>query len=162
MADELLSVELQGFDEVAKKFAGSKSVIDGAQKKMLELATMIAWGKAKELTPVDKSTLRGSLERKVDSQGGKVFTSMKYAGFQEFGTGIYSIHPSAPHAPITPRRAKFLAWKGKDGIWHRAKSVLGVKPRQFMAGGLKEVQARAKQIINEGKAFIGYNLFKVK
>ena len=159
MADELLSVSLSGFDRIGKNFASSPAVIKEATSKMLDMATMVAWGKAKELAPVAKSTLRASLQRKVEGFVGKIMTSMSYAGFQEYGTGIYSDHPSAPKVPITPKRARFLVFQ-KNGKIIFARQVLGSRPRKFMRGGLAEVNARMPQIFDIGKKVIGYSLLQ--
>jgi len=156
----MIDVKLDGFDKIAKNFAGSPALVKQASDKMLEMATLVAWGKAKELAPVDKSTLRGSLERKVNGFEGKVFTAMNYASFQEYGTGIYSDHPTAPKVPITPKRAKFLVFQ-KNGKTIFARSVRGVKPRRFMRGGLAEVNVRKDQILNVAKKVISYGLLNV-
>jgi len=156
----MIDVQLKGFDQISKNFADSPKLVKEASDKMLDMATLVAWGKAKELAPVDKSTLRGSLERKVDGFIGKVFTAMNYAIFQEYGTGIYSDHPSAPKAPITPKRGRYLVFT-KNGKVIFARSVKGVRPRRFMRGGLAEVQNRSKQILDVARKVISYGLLKV-
>lgn len=45
-----------------------------------------------------------------------------------FGTGIYG----PLRKPIVPVRAPFLQWRGKDGKYHRAKSVRGMRRRNFL------------------------------
>lgn len=156
----MIDVQLTGFDKIATNFANSPKLVKDASDKMLEMATLIAWGKAKELAPVDKSTLRGSLQRSVNGFEGKIFTAMNYASYQEYGTGIYSDHPTAPRVPITPKRAKFLVFQ-KGGKTIFARSVLGVKPRRFMRGGLAEVNARKNQILDVAKKVISYGLLNV-
>lgn len=156
MAD--FDVKLEGFDNIAKNFGESNALVKKAQDKMLEMATMVAWGKAKELAPVEKDTLRGSIYKNVQGDTGRVGTPVPYGKYQEYGTGIYSDYPGAPGVPITPKRGRFLAWTNKGGQTFFRKSVLGVKPRRFIRGGLAEVTSKAKQILDLGKKIMADGL----
>lgn len=156
MAD--FDIQLTGFDYIARNFSNAGGLVDKAQKQMLEMATMMAWGKAKELAPVDKDTLRGSIYKNITGDTGRVGSPVPYAKYQEYGTGIYSDHPSAPKTPITPKRAPFLQWQDKNGIFHRAKQVMGSKPRRFIRGGLAEVQEKMSLIVALGKKIMADGL----
>lgn len=124
------------------------SMIKNAQVKMLEMATLMAWGKAKELAPTAKDTLRRSINREVDKNEGvgRIKTNVAYAKFQEFGTGIY-----AGRGMIRPVRAKVLSWIGSGGQRVFAGAVKGTPARHFMKGGLEEVKDRLTLILEVGK-----------
>jgi hypothetical protein len=86
-----------------------------------------------------------------------------------FGTGIYGprrhrIVPKAVYAneklakagkktkPIPGNKPKMLAWQGEGGEWIRAKSVRGMKPRNFVAQAwLAMSDARSDLYENIGK-----------
>jgi HK97 gp10 family phage protein len=137
-----MEISIKGLDKLAKKFADSPKVIEDANRQMMNVATMMVWGKAKELAPVDKHTLRNTMLRTYDHERGVVGSNQPYAGFQEFGTGIYGPKGS----PIYPKTKPFLAWKGKDGQWRRARSVKGVQPRLFLTGALGYLKRNINQV----------------
>lgn len=56
-----------------------------------------------------------------------IYPKMEYAKYVNFGTGIYG----PKKAPITPKNAKFLAFRYK-GNWVFTKSVKGSKPNPFV------------------------------
>lgn len=53
-----------------------------------------------------------------------------------YGTGIYGPRKK----PIKPVKAPFLQWQSKDGRWHRAKSVRGMRKRNFLATAWSETK----------------------
>lgn len=139
----MFSISLDGALELGKRFQNAPKAVEAGSKAMLDTATLMVQGKAKELAPVDKSTLRKSILREVTADFGKVGSNIPYAKYQEFGTGVYGPKGS----PIVPKRAKFLAWQSKGGQWIRARSVAGVKPRHFLQGGLDELRKNIKQVM---------------
>lgn len=100
---------------------------------------------AKQLAPIDQGILRGSIQQlpiawSGNSATGVVSTGeLKYAVWQEVGTGIYG----PAHTPITPKTKKTLAWFS-GGQWHFAKSVRGAKPHWFMKGSVVANQSRTE------------------
>ncbi len=149
MAGWNLTVDLKGFDEISEKFKHSPQIINEATKQMLTKATLIAMGKAKENSPIDKGMLRGSIQSRVEGEGqemvGIVGTNVEYAKWQEFGTGTY-----AGRGYITPKRARMLAWQDKSGQWIFARAVRGVPAKKYMLSGLEEVKAKMNEIIKLG------------
>lgn len=58
----------------------------------------------------------------------EVGTNLHYAPYVEYGTGLYG--PRGQY--ITPKIAKFLAWKTGDDKWVFARRVRGMHPWHFM------------------------------
>lgn len=69
----------------------------------------------------------------------EVGTNLHYAPYVEYGTGIYG----PERRPITPKQAKFLAWKDASGQWIRARSVRGMQPWHFMEQAFKSPESIA-------------------
>ncbi len=64
---------------------------------------------------------------------GRVGTNVFYALFVHEGTGIYG--PKG--VPITPKRAKFLRWRKKQGGGYvYAKIVKGMRPNPFLKNAI--------------------------
>lgn len=106
--------------------------IDNIIRDTLEFAGTVVMGKAKEYSPIDRGILRGSITRGnvyKNSNGYeiKVGTNVKYAPYQEYGTGIF-----AGRGYIYPKRSRFLVWTDrKSGKLIFAKRVKGIKGRFY-------------------------------
>lgn len=113
-----------------------KEVVTAINKSLMAYQTT-----AKQLAPIDRGTLRSSLlidsaKWSGNTAKGSMGTDLKYAEWQERGTGIYGPY----HTPIRPKTKPVLAWYS-GGKWHFAKSVRGSKPRWFMKGSVERNQA---------------------
>jgi len=145
MAGYNLKIEFVNAKEIANKINGT--AIRKAGRTMIDYATLLAMATAKEEAPVDKNTLRGSITRNILSDfEGKIGTDVKYAKYQEYGTGIYGPYKR----PIKPTRGRFLVFKNKAGKTIFAKEVRGTQPKQFMKKGLQKVQDRMDDIKDKG------------
>lgn len=138
------------------KMLNAKNIIDTVAKSTLEKASLLVLSEAKQVAPRKTSTLARSITYNVEKSGGnwqsRVGSNIEYAPHQEYGTGIYG----KTGAPIRPKKAKFLAWKGKSGQMIFARSVKGVKGKKFMQKGIdymqnkiSEVQAVAAQVMKQ-------------
>ena len=86
---------------------------------------------------VDTGRLRASIATVVVTRNGTpavlVGTNVQYASFVHNGTGIYG----PKHAPIRPRRAKFLRFKPRGSKrWVYARQVKGMRPNRFLLNAL--------------------------
>jgi HK97 gp10 family phage protein len=85
-----LDVSVLGFDDVAKKLKGSRSVLDKVSNEMLQMAIKMGEATAKKLSPVDTGTLRRSITSKTEKSDGSILgrvgTNTSYAIHQEYGT----------------------------------------------------------------------------
>lgn len=121
--------------------------LDRIIRDTLDMSALMVMGKAKENAPVDKGTLRGSITKTNAVRSGRnyivrVGTNVKYAPYQEFGTGIY-----AGRGYIYPRRARFLAWRDKSGKWVFARRVRGVKPRRYFGKAVEYFKANMGKVV---------------
>lgn len=86
---------------------------------------------------VDTGRLRASIATVVVTRGGEprvlVGTNVNYAIFVHEGTGIFGPR----HAPIRPRRAKFLRFKPRGSRrWIYTRQVKGMRPNRFLLNAL--------------------------
>ena len=150
MSNDLFQVELTGFQGFISGLEGSASICADVSQKMMKRMTLMAKAKAQEEAPVDTGLLRSSLTDSVEGAGlsttGRVGTTVKYATFQELGTGIYGPN----NAPIRPVNAQYLAFKTKDGLWIRAREVKGSRAKQYLQKGLAEVVGHLQDIKDFG------------
>lgn len=128
------------------KMLNAKDIIDRVAKSTLEKASLLVISQAKQIAPRKTSTLARSITYNVEKSGGdwlsRVGSNIEYAPHQEYGTGIYGKTGS----PIRPKKAKFLAWKGKTGQMIFARSVKGVKGKKFMQQGIEYMQNRIGEV----------------
>lgn len=79
---------VKNLDRLLKKLDGIKNI---NLKPAMAKATAIVEASAKDLAPVDKGTLQGSIHPEVKGNKntiiGRVYTSLGYAPYVEFGTG---------------------------------------------------------------------------
>lgn len=104
---------------------------------------------AKRKAPVDDGTLRASVQSTLDATGGRivgtVYSPLKYAIYQELGTGVY-----AGNGPIKPKSGKYLVFqvkqrhpqkagrKGGKGNLVFAREVKGTPPTHFLENALRD------------------------
>jgi hypothetical protein len=94
---------------------------------------------AKRRAPVRKGRLRSSINAEMHpGPMGRVSTHVSYAQYIMRGTGVYGPR----HAPIVPKRAKFLKFKpkGKSKFVY-ARSVKGIKPNPFLKNALNDIRS---------------------
>lgn len=120
-----------GAEELARAFREAPTITESALKKAIGNTAYRVEGDAEQNAPIDIGVLRGSINTDGPHKRGNdvmasVGTNVKYARYMEEGTGIYGPR----RTPITPKNGKVLAWK-RNGKWHFARSVKGVKPKRF-------------------------------
>lgn len=95
------------------------------------------------LAAVDTGRLRQSGDTSVRSGPGtataRVGFYARHAWWVHEGTGIYG--PRG--APIRPRRARVLAWRGRAGRWRFARQVRGMRGRPFLARATQLVTGKS-------------------
>lgn len=134
------NVTIEGIEGLMSKLQNSPRIVEDAERSMLERATLQAKTTAKENAPVDKSILRGSIDHDIKGSVGEmvgiVGTNVKYAKFQEEGTGIYGKR----HRMITPINARMLAFKA-GGKMVFARAVRGTEGKFYLKKGLEDVKS---------------------
>jgi HK97 gp10 family phage protein len=85
----LANVTIKNIERLAKRF---KKISNMELMETMNRATALVHGQAKDLAPVDKGQLAGSIHMKVKKKRnrveGRVYTNVEYAPYVEFGTGI--------------------------------------------------------------------------
>lgn len=132
-----LTVDVIGNRELEQAFRDSPSVTKDELSKAIMRTAFRVESRAKANAPVQYGTLRGSInvQGPITSRNNveaKVGTNVKYAPYQEYGTGIY-----AGNGMIRPKRARVLAWK-KNGKWIFARAVKGVKGKFYFKKAREE------------------------
>lgn len=128
------------------EITGIKAVLDRLDSLLDENRIQAALGKActiveraaKEKAPKGNGELRRSITSKVEGTTGTVFTSLEYAPYVEYGTGLFAEEGGRRDVP----------WHYKDdkGEWH---STSGQHPQPFMRPALDENREQIKRIVAE-------------
>ncbi len=134
-----------GAKELKEKFNQSREITARAFQKAVRTAAITLKNKAQELVPIDTGRLRGSIHYQgpfvtYDNVYATVGTNVEYAPYQEYGTGVF-----AGRGMITPKRARILAWKGKDKKWHVAHAVRGIRGKFYF----KQAHEYTKPILSD-------------
>lgn len=131
-------VSIKGLEELKRAARVMPNETGKALAQAQRTVAPVVQKMARGYAPRDKGQLHASIQ--IDGPTGsrlnvqtRIYTNLKHAIFQEFGTGIYG----PTKRMIRPVRAKMLAWQS-GGVWHRAKAVRGSKPHHFMEQSAKE------------------------
>ena len=135
MANE--EVKVEGLDKILAKIDDIASGEDIAQR--LGLACALVERTAKQLAPKDNGELRRSITSKVEGLEGIVFTTLEYAPYVEYGTGLFAEEAGRKDVP--------WCYQDDEGEWH---STSGQKPQPFMRPALDQNRTEILKIL-EGK-----------
>lgn len=137
----MISIKLNGVEQVLDAIEELSKT--GDVEKALGKACALVERSAKEKAPKDTGELRRSITSKVEEHNGVyqgiVFTSLEYAPYVEFGTGLFAESGGRTDVP----------WHYKDdkGEWH---TTSGQHPQPFMRPALDENREKIIEIIKEG------------
>ena len=135
-----MAVEFQGVENIMNaldQIADAPEVVKAMQK-----ACALVEAEARKKAPKGNGALRNSIESRVEVNGddiiGVVFTSLEYAPYVEYGTGLFAENGGRKDVP----------WSYKDdkGEWH---STSGMKPHPFMRPAFLENREKIKEILGE-------------
>lgn len=150
-----ISATLVGANELARGLKKSGYLIKVAMGEVMKKAAYVVQNRAKENAPVMYGQLRGSITHEApiftnNNVGAIIGTNVKHARWMEYGTGVYSTDPNSTRQPIRPKTAKVLAWKGRDGKWHHARQIAGVKGKRYMGRAFDETKEEVRRLISAG------------
>lgn len=136
-----MSIEFRGLDEVMERLEG---LADPAKyEAALGRACALVERSAKQNAPKDTGALARSIESKIDKDGeemrGIVFTTLEYAPYVEYGTGLFAEDGGRADVPWN--------YQDDEGNWH---STSGQKPQPFMRPALDENREQILRIFKEG------------
>ena len=136
-----MSIEFQGLEEVLNSL---EELADPAKfEAAVGRACALVEREAKIKAPKDTGALRRSIESKIDNDGtdikGVVFTTLEYAPYIEYGTGLFAESGGRADVP----------WSYQDdkGEWH---TTSGIHPQPFMRPALDENREQILRILKEG------------
>ena len=112
--------------------------LHNAEARIFEMWGIKAEGYAVEYAPVDTSNLKNSISHKVDKANKTTYvgTDVKYAPYQEFGTGMFAEKGGGRDTP----------WYYKDskGKWHK---TYGNRPHPFVRPALAKHLKEYEEIL---------------
>lgn len=136
-----MSVEVEGLNEVLDRLDSLADISN--LEAALGRACALVERAAKQKAPKDTGALRRSITSKIEGSGrdieGVVFTSLEYAPYVEYGTGLFAEGGGRADVP----------WNYQDdkGEWH---STNGQKPQPFMRPALDENREQIIRIVKGG------------
>lgn len=135
----LFSVETKGLQDKLKKLPPKvrKATLKAAEENLDEFGRIYVQTIQANI-PRATGTTAASVRYQISGRGSEEMTLKVIAGSAErpkkliewliFGTGIYGPRGT----PIRPKRYKFLKFTARDGTLVYAKTVRGMKPRNFV------------------------------
>lgn len=131
-------VKVEGLDTILEKIEDIANGEDIIQR--LGIACALVERTAKELAPKDNGELRRSITSKVEGTTGIVFTTLEYAPYVEYGTGLFAEEAGRKDVP--------WCYQDDEGEWH---STSGQKPQPFMRPALNQNRAEILKILKGDK-----------
>lgn len=132
-----MSIEFEGLNELLDSL---DSVVDEEElNRALGKACALVERSAKQTAPKGNGELRRSIKSEVKDGVGVVFTTLEYAPYVEYGTGLFAEERGRQDTP--------WSYKDDEGVWH---STSGMKPQPFMRPALNENREQIIRIIKEG------------
>lgn len=135
-------MKIEGLDGVLKRIddMGDKAPIAQALGK----ACAVVERAAKENAPKGTGELRRSISSRVaesvgDTLEGYVYTTLEYAPYVEYGTGLFAVNGGREDVP--------WHYKDDEGNWH---TTSGQKPQPFMVPALYDNREKITRILKEG------------
>lgn len=132
---------IEGLAEVLEAIGkfGEAEDAEPAMKKACALVERAA----KQNAPKGTGELRNSITSRIEGSGGNVvgvvFTSLEYAPYVEFGTGLFAEKGGRKDVP----------WRYQDdkGEWH---TTSGMHPHPYMRPALDDNRTEVLRILKEG------------
>lgn len=130
-------IKIEGMEQVEELLKG---VTDPAKiAAALGKCCALVERSAKQKAPKDSGDLRRSITSRVEGDVGIVFTTLEYAPYVEFGTGIFAENGGRETPWAYPDE------ETGEMIWTR-----GQKPQPYLRPALNENRAQIKRILKEG------------
>lgn len=126
-----LSIEFVGLDKIAENIIDEQALSEALGK-----ACALVERSAKEKAPKDTGELRRSIQSEIRGNEGVVFTTLEYAPYIEYGTGLFAENGGRTDVP--------WCYQDDKGEWH---TTSGIKPHPYMRPALDENRERIIEII---------------
>lgn len=126
-----LTVEIKGLDKLADNI-----IDEQALSQALGKACALVERAAKEKAPKDTGELRRSITSEVRGNEGVIYTTLEYAPYVEYGTGLFAENGGRKDVP--------WCYQDDEGKWH---TTSGMKPQPFMRPAFDENREQIIEII---------------
>lgn len=126
-----LTIEFVGLDKIAENIIDEQALSEALGK-----ACALVERSAKEKAPKDTGELRRSIQSEIRGNEGVVFTTLEYAPYIEYGTGLFAENGGRTDVP--------WCYQDDKGEWH---TTSGIKPHPYMRPALDENRERIIEII---------------
>ena len=126
-----LTVEIKGLDKIVENVIDEQALSEALGK-----ACALVERSAKEKAPKDTGELRRSIQSEIRGHEGVVFTTLEYAPYIEYGTGLFAENGGRTDVP--------WCYQDDKGEWH---TTSGIKPHPYMRPALDENRERIIEII---------------
>jgi HK97 gp10 family phage protein len=126
-----LTVEIKGLDKLADNI-----IDEQALSQALGKACALVERAAKEKAPKDTGELRRSITSEIRDNEGVIFTTLEYAPYVEYGTGLFAENGGRKDVP--------WCYQDDKGEWH---TTSGMKPQPFMRPAFDENREKIIEII---------------
>lgn len=135
-----MSISVEGAEQLTQKLNG---LVSPEQLKVaLGKCCALVERSAKQKAPKGNGELRRSITSRVDEVGGEmvgvVFTTLEYAPYIEYGTGIFAEEEGRTDVP--------WHYQDDEGEWH---TTSGMKPQPFLRPALDENREEIKRILKK-------------
>jgi HK97 gp10 family phage protein len=131
-----INYELEGLEHLIVRLEDmAKENVEEALGK----ACAVVERAAKENAPKGDGALRRSITSKVENNEGIVFTTLEYAPYVEYGTGLFAEGGNG---------RKDVPWRYQDdkGEWH---TTSGMKPHPYLRPALEDNREKILEIFKE-------------
>lgn len=132
-----MAIRFDGLDKVIDRFDSMTD--DYIIQEGLEKACLRVEREARKKAPKMSGELRRSISHRVEGLTGSVFSSLFYAPYVEWGTGIYSEHPQGGR--------KDVPWAYFDEKTKELVFTYGQRPKPYLRPTLQELTEQIKQDI---------------
>ena len=131
-------IRMEGLDEVLKRIEDISDV-QWAQKG-LQRACALVERAAKEKAPKGAGDLRRSIKSEVNDLEGIVYSTLLYAPYVEYGTGLFAEGEGGGRTDVP------WHYQDDEGNWH---TTSGMKPQPYMNPALNESREEVIRLIGE-------------
>ena len=133
------NIEVENTEEVIKELEEKFSTAN--LEAALGKACALVERAAKQKAPKGTGELRRSITSRIEGNQGVVFTTLEYAPYVEFGTGLFAEGGNG---------RKDVPWCYMDEATGEFVYTEGMKPHPFMRPALDENIGAVKRILKEG------------
>mgnify|MGYP002512598877 CR=1 FL=1 len=132
-------IRMEGLDEVFKRIEDISDV-QWAQKGLQRASALVERAAKEKAKKGRTGELRRSIKSEVNGLEGIVYSTLLYAPYVEYGTGLFAEGEGGGRTDVPWR------YQDDEGNWH---TTSGMKPQPFMKPALNESREEVIRLIGE-------------